>query len=77
MSQSDDSTSISSLECESSNESDIEGNANVKSCFEPYQGEPLASTDASESSDEEQDEDFILPSVSEKRFEKVIPLTDW
>ena len=77
MSQSDDSTSISSLECESSNESDIGGNANVKSCFEPYQGEPLASTDASESSDEEQDEDFILPSVSERRFEKVIPLTDW
>ena len=54
MSQSDDSMSISSLECDSSNESDIEENPNVKSCFEPYQGEPLASTDASESSDEEQ-----------------------
>ena len=77
MSQTDDSMSISSLECDSSNESDIEENPNVKSCFEPYQGEPLASTDASESSDEEQDEDFILPSVSERRFEKVIPLTDW
>ena len=77
MSQSDDSTSITSLECDSSNESDIRRNANVKSCFELYQEEPLSSTDASESSDEEQDEDFILPSVSEKRFEKVIPLTDW
>ena len=37
MLQSDDSTSISSLECDSSNESDRGGNANVKSCFEPYQ----------------------------------------
>ncbi len=49
----------------------------LKSCFESYQGEPLASTDNSESSDEEQDEDFILPSISEKRFEKVIPLPNW
>ena len=60
MSQSGDSTSIFSLECDSSNESDIGVNANAKSCFEPYQGEPLASTDASESSDEEQDEARIL-----------------
>ena len=77
MSQSDDSISTFSLECDSSNESDIDDNPNIRSCFEPYEGEPLASTNASESSDEEQDEDFILPSVSEKRFEKVIPLTDW
>ena len=69
--------SSSSFQCDSSNESDIEDNPNVKSCFEPYQGEPLASTDASESSDEEQDEDFILLLASEKRFKKVIPLTDW
>ena len=69
--------STSSFECDNSNESDIEDNPNVKSCFEPYQGEPLASTDASESSDEEQDEVFLLPSVSDKRFKKFIPLTDW
>ena len=77
MSQSDDSSSYSSLERDSLTESDMEENPNVKSCFEPYQGEPLASTDNSESSDEEQDEDFILPSISEKRFEKVIPLANW
>ena len=35
MSQSDDSMSISSLECDSSNESDIEENPNVKSCLNP------------------------------------------
>ena len=76
MSQSEDSLTCSSLECDSSSESDLEENPNVNSCFEPYQGEPLASSD-SESSDEEQDEDFILPSVLEKRFEKVIPLANW
>ena len=77
MSQSDHLLSYSSLECDSLTESDIQENPNIKSCFESYQGEPLASTDNSESSDEEQDEDFILPSISEKRFEKVIPLPNW
>jgi hypothetical protein len=76
MSQSDDLSSYSSLERDSLTESDIEENPNVKNCFEPYQGEPLVSTDNSES-DEEQDENFILPSISEKRFEKVIPLANW
>ena len=77
MSQSYDSLSYSNLECNSLTESDLEENLNVRSCFEPYQGEPLASTDDSESSDEEQDEDSILPSILEKRFEKVIPLANW
>ena len=77
MSQSEDSLTCSSSECDSLSESDLEENPNVNSCFEPYQGEPLASTGDSESSDEEQDEDFILPSVLEKRFEKVIPLANW
>lgn len=77
MSQSEDSFNYSSLECDSIPESDLEENMNVTSCFEPYQGEPLASTDDSESSDDEQDEDFILPSVLEKRFEKNIPLANW
>ena len=67
MSQSKDSLTCSSLECDSLSESDLEENPNVNSCFEPYQEEPLAST-GSESSDEEQDEDFILPSVLEKRL---------
>jgi hypothetical protein len=31
----------------------------------------IASTGDSESSDEEQDEDYILPSVLEKRLEKI------
>ena len=74
---SEDSLTCSSLECDSLSESDLEENPNVNSCFEPYQGEPLASTGDSESSDEEQDEDFILPLVLEKRFEKVIPLANW
>ena len=77
MSQSEDSSIYSSLECDSLTESDFEENTNIKSGFEPYQGEPLASTDDCESSDEEEDEDFILPSVLEKRFEKVIPLATW
>jgi hypothetical protein len=77
MSQSYDSLSYSNLECNSLTESDLEENLNVRSCFEPYQGEPLASTDDSESSDEEQDEDSILPSILEKRFEKVSPLGNW
>ena len=49
MLQSDHSLSYSSLECDSLTESDIEENPNVKSCFEPYEGEPLASTDNSKS----------------------------
>jgi hypothetical protein len=77
MSQSYDSLSYSNLECNSLTESDLEENLNVRSCFEPYQGEPLASTDDSESSDEEQDEYSILPSILEKRFEKVSPLGNW
>ena len=32
----------SNLECDSLTENDLEENPDVKSCFEPYQGEPLA-----------------------------------
>ena len=77
MSQSEDSLSFSNLECDSLSESDLEENSNVNSFFEPYQGELLASTADSKTSDEEQGEDFILPSVLEKHFEKVIPLANW
>ena len=77
MSQSEDSLSCSNLECDSLSESDLEENSNVNSFFQPYQGELLASTGDSETSDEEQGEDFILPSVLEKHFEKVIPLANW
>jgi hypothetical protein len=60
MSHSEYSFSYSSLESDNITESNLEGNMNVTNCFEPYQGELL--TDDSESSDEEQDEDYILPS---------------
>ena len=77
MSQSEDSSADSSLECNSLIESDVEGKNSVASCFEPYQCEPLASTENSETSDEEEDEDYILPSVLEKRFEKNISMGNW
>jgi hypothetical protein len=76
MSHSEDSFNYSSLESDNITESNLEGNMNVTNCFEPYQGEPLASTDDSESSDEEHDKDYILPSVLEKLLEKNIPLTN-
>jgi hypothetical protein len=45
--------------------------------FWAVSGGTIVSTDDSESSDEEQDEDYILPSVLEKRLEKNIPLANW
>ena len=72
-SHSEDSLTYSSLESDNITESILEGNMNVTNCFEPYQGEllPVLQTIVSESSDEEQDEDYILPSVLEKRLEKI------
>jgi hypothetical protein len=73
MSHSEDSLSYSSLESDNITESNLEWNMNVTNCFEPYQGEllPNCQWDDSEYSDEEQDEDYILPSVLEKRLEKI------
>jgi hypothetical protein len=72
MSQSDDSLSYSSLESNSLTESDLEENLNVKSCFEPYQGGPFASTDDSEYSDENRTKIPFYPrfwrSVSKRLF---------
>jgi hypothetical protein len=75
MSHNEDSLTYSSLESDNITESILEGNMNVTNCFEPYQGELLPDSEYvctdSESSDEEQDEDYILPSVLEKRLKKI------
>ena len=63
MSQTEDSFSHSSVECDSVVDSYLEENFNVKSCFEPYQGEPLPTTNENDSSEDEEDEDGVLPSI--------------
>ena len=50
------------------------GNLNV---FEPYQGEPLASSDSEASDDDEQDLDGLSPSVLEQQMERTIPISSW
>lgn len=48
--------------------------------FAPYQGEPLASSEDGDSNgggEDEEDEDGILPSVLEQRFEGQVPLDSW
>lgn len=80
MAQTENSFSDSSVGSESVMLSEYEGN-NVnldgKSVFEPYQGEPLASTSGSESSEDEEDLDGLSPSVLEKRMDKIIPISSW
>ena len=45
--------------------------------FAPYQGEPLADSEDDNMAEENEDEDGILPSVLEQRFEGQIALNDW
>jgi len=44
--------------------------------FAPYQGEPLADSEDIDKGDDDEDEDDILPSVLEQRFEGQIALND-
>ena len=47
--------------------------------FAPYQGEPLASSEDGDNNGggEVEDEDGILPSVLQQRFEGQVPLENW
>ena len=45
--------------------------------FAPYQGEPLADSEDADMADGDEDEDGILPSVLEQRYEGQIALNDW
>ena len=49
--------------------------------FAPYQGEPLASSEDGDNNGggevEDEDEDGILPSVLQQRFEGQVPLDNW
>ena len=73
----------------SSEESETVGDSNEEDAgayfvfngdFAPYQGEPLASSGddmEDNGADEEEDEDGILPSVLEQRFEGEVVVNDW
>ena len=58
---------------------DTGGHFVFRRAFAPYQGEPLAANGemADNENDEEEDEDGILPSVLEQRFEREVPVDDW
>ena len=45
--------------------------------FAPYQGEPLADSEDADMTHDDENEDRILPSVLEQRFEGQIALNDW
>ena len=45
--------------------------------FAPYQGGPPANSEDAAMADDDKDEDGILPSVLEQRFEGQIALNDW
>ena len=45
--------------------------------FARYQGEPLADSEDADMADDDEDEDGILPSVLEQRYEGQIALNDW
>ena len=86
MSDSEHSTSDSSSEkghASSNSDGDDTGvNFMFRSDFAPYQNEPLAANNVmaandNVSSDEEGDEDGILPSVLEQRFEGQVPVNEW
>jgi len=62
----------------SSNDEDDDGDYfELNGNFAPYQGEPLADSEDANMSDEDEDEDGILPSVLEQRFEGEIAVNDW
>ena len=45
--------------------------------FAPYQGEPLADSEDTDKTDDDEDKDGILPSVLEQRLDGQIALNDW
>ena len=62
----------------SSNDEDDDGDYfQLNGNFAPYQGEPLADSKDANMSDEDEDEDGILPSGLEQRFEGEIAVNDW
>ena len=63
-----------------SDEEDAGGYFVFNGDFAPYQGEPLASSGddmEDNGADEEEDEDGILPSVLEQRFEGGVVVNNW
>ena len=78
---SSDSSSEKSDLMSDSDAEDSRGHFVFKSSFQPYQGEPLAA-DSDMGNDgygneEEPDEDGILPSVLEQRFDGNLPVNEW
>lgn len=77
MSQTENSSSESNVDSTNMMLSEYEENNGNFNVFEPYQGEPLASSDSETSEDDEQDLDGLSPSVLEQRMERTIPISSW